>query len=463
VFHPITPSPDARHVAYIRRSVVSRSAPGDLSRDYQTDEVRKLAGDDADRLVILDGDWGRSGSRHEAETRTVFRELLASIERGEVSGLFAYSCDRLARDVEAAARLLNICERAGVKIVTREGTYPPGDRAARASFNLAALMNEDYSSQASEKQSAVSARRVARGDLMGPPPYGMRLAPRTKGEPISWERDPERDPADVLAAYQEAGSFNGAARLLNERNVPGPRGGRWYSGSVGRILHAQRGDVFEVRHTERRVKHGGSAAIFRRLLVCHCGGHPTPTRQRDGSFVYRCNAGYAEPITGFGARRRSIRPGHPDGITVSEKVVQAWAEVESAKWDRYVAVMRSAPVETIDQGTLVARRKRAGLAFTMGALTQTELAVELSEIDRLLDRAEARPSDQVKGFAFRKGVDWTADPQAIASAVRRLWSAIQLGPDMRPVRADWRFHIPTDEEVEAADAIAAAIAEERAS
>lgn len=95
--------------------------------------------------------------------------------------LFAYGTDRLARDVEAAARLLNACERAGVTIVTRKGTYPPGDRAARASFNLAALMNEGYSSHASEKQSAVAARRVAWGDLMGPPPYGTRLAPREKG------------------------------------------------------------------------------------------------------------------------------------------------------------------------------------------------------------------------------------------------------------------------------------------
>ncbi len=87
--------------------------------------------------------------------------------------------------------------------------------------------------------------------------------------------------------------------------MPAPRGSHWYSGSVGRLLHEERGDAFEVRHTERRAKHGGSAAIFRRLLVCHCGGKLTPTRQRDGLFVYRCNRGYTEPILDYGPCRES--------------------------------------------------------------------------------------------------------------------------------------------------------------
>lgn len=42
----------ARPVAYIRRSATCTSG-GDLSRDFQTDKVRELAGDHGrDRLII---------------------------------------------------------------------------------------------------------------------------------------------------------------------------------------------------------------------------------------------------------------------------------------------------------------------------------------------------------------------------------------------------------------------------
>jgi hypothetical protein len=44
--------------AYIRRSSRSRSDPGDISREFQTETVRALAERDAN-LVILDGDWGK--------------------------------------------------------------------------------------------------------------------------------------------------------------------------------------------------------------------------------------------------------------------------------------------------------------------------------------------------------------------------------------------------------------------
>ena len=454
VLTPPTPSPEARPIAYIRRSVVSKNAPGDLSREFQTEAVRDLAGDDGDHLTILDGDWGRSGSRHETDKREAFADLLDSIKQGQVATVYAYGTDRLARSVLAAATLLDVCERSGVTIVTREGRYPPGDRAARSAFHLAAMMNEDYSSQASERQSSVMAVRRARGDELGPPPYGKRLAPREKGQPVTWEKDPARDPEAVLAAYREAGSFHGAARLLNQSGVPAPAGSRWYSGSVGRILHdnKQTRNVFEVRHTERRTKHGGSAAIFRRLLRCHCGGMLTPTRQQDGSFSYRCNAGYVEPITGFvGTRRRSVRPGHPDGITVSEKVVRAWAENESAKWDRLVIETRRDQTTGADPSELAERRRRAGRAFTMGALSEDELATELAEIDEALgaiaDRTEAK-----RFLQLRRGVDWSAPPQDIAAACRRIWSAIHLGTDMRPTSADWRVRLPmTDDEL--ADAL----------
>src|SRR3954463_16212054 len=94
----------ARPIAYVRRSSRSRNDPGDLSREFQVAEVRRLAGADADRLVVRDHDWGRSASTDKTERRLAFLGILEEVERGEVSALYAYATDRLARSVEWSAR-----------------------------------------------------------------------------------------------------------------------------------------------------------------------------------------------------------------------------------------------------------------------------------------------------------------------------------------------------------------------
>lgn len=40
----------------------------------------------------------------------------------------------------------------------------------------------------------------------------------------------------IEGALKEAGSYSGAARLLNERGVASPRGGRWYPMGVSRMV-----------------------------------------------------------------------------------------------------------------------------------------------------------------------------------------------------------------------------------
>ncbi len=140
-------------------------------------------------------------------------------------------------------------------------------------------MNENAVRAMARKARATRERRDARGDRRGSPPYGWRIAARKAGEPVTWEPDPSESVDVILAAYHEAGSFHGAAGLLNDRNVPAPRGSRWYGSRVRDILKAQRPDVRAVRQTSARVAHGSSSdAIFRRLLRCHCGGIPTPVR-----------------------------------------------------------------------------------------------------------------------------------------------------------------------------------------
>lgn len=207
---------NAQPVAYIRRSVASRADPGDVSREFQTEEVRRLAGPDGPALTIIDQDWGRSASTDKTSRRLAFLALLDGIEAGDVSTLFAYSTDRIARSVEWSARLLNACRRAGVPIVTREGRIEPGDAGAALLFNVLAAVNENALSGMEAKARASIGRRQARNVAAG----------RASNAGMGRKAYGPETTAAVLAAFDEAGSFLGATKLLTARGVPSYLGGR---------------------------------------------------------------------------------------------------------------------------------------------------------------------------------------------------------------------------------------------
>src|SRR5690242_17092768 len=148
-------------VAYIRRSFSRRNDPGDVSREFQIDEVRKLAG--GTDVSIIDGDWGISAAREHQHRRLAFLGMLEAIERGEVSTVYAFSSDRLARSVQWAVRLLDACEDHGVTIVTGEGRYAPGDESARQMFTFQAMQNESALRGMKRKAQASYAVRRERG------------------------------------------------------------------------------------------------------------------------------------------------------------------------------------------------------------------------------------------------------------------------------------------------------------
>jgi len=228
---------NAQPTAYIRRSVASRADPGDVSREFQTEEVRRLAGADGPTLTIIDRDWGRSAATDKAARRLAFLALLDAIEAGDVSALYAYSTDRLARSVEWSARLLNACRRAGVPIVTREGRIEPGDASAALLFNVLAAVNENALSGMEAKARATVARRQARNIAAGREP-NAGMGRKNYGEDPS---HPDEDVAAVLAAFDKAGSFLGTTKLLNAAHVPTRLGATdWDVRTVGRIIRRAR-------------------------------------------------------------------------------------------------------------------------------------------------------------------------------------------------------------------------------
>lgn len=385
-----------RSVAYIRRSSKSRSDPGDISREFQTETVRSLAGGDAN-LVILDGDWGKSASADAIDKRLVFLELLASIERGEVDTLYAYATDRLARSVRWSAQLLDVCEAAGTTIVTSEGRFAPGDDMARQMFHFTAVTNETYSRQAKRKRRSTVERQRARGAKCGSPYYGSQT-----GESV----------ATVRRVFDETGSLSATARELNRLGLPSRRG-HWAHSSVQRIL-AREGVVpaVGVKGAKHRHPH-----LFARLLRCHCGHLLTGSRRSDGSTIYRC----LRAETSFDHERKSV----------AEAIVLRWAEIEMRR-----LVPPTEPVALTDleaeRHALTARLERIRVAFLDGLLDEDRMRAENAEANDALTRLELQSQAvQVPPFS------WNHPAGAVNLALRALWRHVQLGPDLRPLHAEW--------------------------
>ncbi len=385
-----------RSVAYIRRSSKSRTDPGDISREFQTETVRALAGGDAN-LVIIDGDWGVSAAGEQTHRRLAFLDLLSSIERGEVETLYAYATDRLARSVRWSAQLLDACEVAGTTIVTSEGRFAPGDDMARSLFHFQAFSNESYSRQSKRKNAASNQRRRARGDKLGQPFYGNL---------------PGEDLAAVLDAYDRMGSLTATARELNRLGVKSRRG-HWAHSSVQRIL-AREGLVPEhgVRGAKHRMPH-----LFSRLLRCHCGHFLTGAARSGGTTRYRC----LRAETSVDHERREV----------GEGIVLRWAQREMAR-----LTPPSEPVTMVDlereRHAITERVEKLADAFLAGVIDKDRMLAEKAEADDALMRLELQ-SQAVQVPAF----SWNREPYEVNLALRALWSAVQLGPDLRPLHAEW--------------------------
>ncbi len=459
-------------VAYIRRSVARSGDPGDVSRQFQTEKVRSLANGDGPTLQIIDGDWGRSAAGEKTDKRLAFLGLLAAVERGEVSTLYAYSTDRLARSVRWAAQLLDACEVAGTTIVTSEGRFAPGDDMARQMFHFQAMQNEGALRQMTTKSAAVAGKRKERGDRMGRAPYGYihkmidgvsKLVPR-EGE----------DPQAVVKAFKQAGTYNGAAMLLNAKpgeDVRYDDGSRVGTGfGLPTRFEGKSWDASTVRHVVQReapelapvATHRGSPArksahIFARLLRCpHWQQHPARPwltiqtaplyKGRKYGSKYLCAVAHQEPASK-----------HPRPYMVAESKILAWAKEATKDIPRRIDVELASGEPSADAklAALEDRRQRILQMFEDGDIDRDEKRRRMAAIDAELPALESsrRAVQSVLGrlpLFTPSGIDWDADPAVINAELRNIWQYVELDPaTMLPVRAEWNIgESPEDREEE---------------
>jgi DNA invertase Pin-like site-specific DNA recombinase len=390
--------------AYLRKSSV-RDPSRDVSHEMQDAAVRDLAGRhrDADGLVIL-SDWDKSG-RLGADKRPGYRALLDAIEDQRVTAIYSYSFSRLARSVVELSRLVADCDKRGIPIRLYADSVDTSTASGRLLANVLGSVAEFEADVASERVRGAIAAKAAKGERIGTVPfYGDG-----EGE----------DAQAVLEAFHEAGSYSGAARLLNARGVR-PRTSQrgWWPSAVAVVVRRLDPSVGP-RGGGRGVGAGGSDFTLARLLRCPtCGTRLTGTRDRDGQRVrYSCRLGSVTP--------------HPR-TSVSEHLILPAIRAEVARLATPERIEALAGDDAA-RANLEAERVRVLDMYQCGDIDRSEKERRTAAILARVERLDAR---QVVMAVPR--VDWSWKPRSLNAVLRTLFDGIELDPEtFQPVSFAW--------------------------
>jgi DNA invertase Pin-like site-specific DNA recombinase len=431
---------DATGTFDVQAATVMRLSEHDEGEPSKLERVATLR--DAREHAQWATDWAVSG-RADPEARPGYHALLNDIEAGRVSTVYAYAEDRLGRDVEYGARLLKLCDRTGTRIVTPSGVISEPEQRMVAHIRWS--MAEEEHRKSTNRNQAKAAREWQRGDDRGEPPYGyvkVRLTEpgvNRRGEPAEAGAMVDRlvDPEAVervARAFRESGTALGAAKLLNGLGVLSPKD--WRRSRAKDPLPV-RGDDWTARGVMDVLQHNGIAQRQKGV------GRPTlAMRPLSKLITCRCGQVMSPSLRGWTCRLGLASPEHGP-YNVSDRIVVEWAMGEAARLTRpYLGTLaRTAADRSTEREALIERKRRVGIAYADGNLTDDEYAERVSDADaRLAAIAEEEASEDA---LIPTRIEWDWEPKALNDVLRVLWpGGIKLGlveGALRPVEAVWRF------------------------
>jgi len=112
---------------YLRQSSMGqvRNHRESTERQYALQELARNLGWPIERIVVLDGDLGKSGTS--TTDREDFKSLVADVSLGKAGAVLAIEASRLARSNADWHRLIEICGITGTLIIDEDGCYDPCD------------------------------------------------------------------------------------------------------------------------------------------------------------------------------------------------------------------------------------------------------------------------------------------------------------------------------------------------
>lgn len=214
---------------YIR---VSETETRGSSLADQERVCRAFAAAQGMRVARIFRDDGKSAWRDEVRHRPQFEQLLAAARhpRRQFSAVIVFKLDRFARKARIYHTSRWELERAGVQLLS--ATEPNDTSAAgRLGSGMLAEFAEFYSAQLSERIRASAQGRRARGEWVGPAPFGYELRGRqlVPGRYALWV-------PLIFTAYSLGASTVDLAGAMRAAGVPLSSGKPWSKDTILMVL-----------------------------------------------------------------------------------------------------------------------------------------------------------------------------------------------------------------------------------
>ena len=205
---------------------VRQSHPQQVLRHRESAQVqanlqkRALAwGWPAERVRVLDGDQGRSGTS--TVGRDDFAWLLSEIALGHVGLVLCFQINRLAREDEECCRLIKVCAAFDTLLADEDGLYHPHDFNDRMILTIKGLMGGFELHQLQQRMQAGRLNRCRRGEWLGQTPPGYVVGPDGK-----LQFDPDEQVQEVirliLEQFRVLGSISAVQRYLRQNKIQLP-------------------------------------------------------------------------------------------------------------------------------------------------------------------------------------------------------------------------------------------------
>lgn len=411
---------DRQPAAYLRRSYVDPSSPGDISLEAQRAAVERLAHRDGHNGNVREySDWGVSADVAKSAKRTAYTQLLADMEAGAVSAVYAFDVDRLYRDPRDLFRLQDAAQAHQVRIVTTGGELAIGDGddpGAEAFAIIGSVFGGLELKKAKKRARAALEARRARGDVFGHPALGFRHVKAENGAIVA-VKDESANLEPIRRAYLEAGTVLGATKLLNERGIPTVRRGRWSLSMVQRTIARHWPELLPPKGASgKRIR---AASVLSQLVKCHCGNVMTPNNIRGQMYCSRA-------VT-LGRERHGR-------YNVLQAPIVEWVKQEAGRFRVPFDVVTLAAETEQRRQALQEQRERVGLARVEGLLTREAAKAKADAIDAELAELEVRE----QAIDLPGEIPWAAPTAQLNAFLRAIWEYVELDADMRPARAEWR-------------------------
>lgn len=228
----VVSAPERTLHIYTRVSTAVQVDEG-MSLDFQAEIGVKKAKDLGFEYVLWN-EGGRSSNHEGVDKRPVLSQVYSKIMSGEVKHLFVYDQSRLSRNDDVSSAFRVACNRNGVTLYTKDGTYDLSNSTDQFMKKIMDAVAELDNAQRAERSRLGKLARVKQGHwLGGPPPFGYSVEKKhlvVNKHEAEWVKR-------IFTEYANQTPTIDIKVLLDSNGVTPRRGGRgWAVGSIQALL-----------------------------------------------------------------------------------------------------------------------------------------------------------------------------------------------------------------------------------